>query len=279
VLAAVLGLAEAKARPEHAEALRRRVDEVLGVALPDPAQALAAALAALSGREGVEDTERARLRAALRRLAEHPSAFARRAAREAMEGLGMETPKETGARNDWRGLPRPSGPVLGLDLGEGAPFLSEAEILRIADRIAAERPRVVFDTTAGRFAVELEPEHAPVHAVNALLCALAGVYDGTRWHRVVPSFVIQGGDPHGHGGGGGGWTVPDEIGPLPFVRGAVGMPTSTKDDGGCQVFVMHTDYEPLDERYTRFGHVVDGMETVDRIRVGDRILGTRVALP
>ena len=71
-------------------------------------------------------------------------------------------------------------------------------------------------------------------------------------------------------------TVPDEISTRPYVRGALGMPKSVKDDGGCQLFFMHTRYQPLDERYTNYGTVVEGMETVDAIRVGDRILKATV---
>ncbi|TVL96741.1 MAG: peptidylprolyl isomerase, partial [Candidatus Brocadia sp. WS118] len=120
---------------------------------------------------------------------------------------------------------------------------------------------------------------APVHSVALLLAAQAGIYDGTRWHRVVANFVIQGGDPHGHGAGDAGYSLPDEITTLRFVRGALGMPKGPKDTGGCQVFVMHSAYRPLDGRYTCYGRVVAGLEAVDRIRVGDRILRARIALP
>jgi len=83
--------------------------------------------------------------------------------------------------------------------------------------------------------------------------------------------VIQGGDPHGTGNGDAGWSLPDEITRGRFVRGALGMPKGMiRDTGGCQLFVMHSDYRPLDGRYTCYGKVVDGMDTVDRIRVGDR---------
>ena len=62
------------------------------------------------------------------------------------------------------------------------------------------------------------------------------------------------------------------------VRGALGMPKSMKDDGGCQIFIMHTTYHPLDERYTCYGHVVNGMSSVDKIRVGDFIRSARVVV-
>jgi cyclophilin family peptidyl-prolyl cis-trans isomerase len=281
VLASVTALAGENGMHDHRDALTGDVREAaLAAAEPDVAQALAATLATLAGDEAVEPEAEVAYREALRDLLAHPSAFARAAVREAMTKLEMDGVPEADDRpaNDWRGLPRPAGPVLGLELGGEGPWLDETQILRIADRISEENPRIVFQTTAGAFAVELDAEAAPVHAVSLLLAVQAGVYDGTRWHRVVPNFVIQGGDPHGHGAGGGGWTVPDEISERRYVRGALGMPKSTKDDGGCQLFVMHTAYRPLDGRYTNYGRVVSGMETVDAIRVGDTILGARVVL-
>jgi cyclophilin family peptidyl-prolyl cis-trans isomerase len=276
VLAAVVELVGEQGLLEHAGALAELAGGAARAApVPDVATALAKALAALAAKEGADA---AALDAALRSLATHPSAFARAAAREAMAGRGLSVPADDAPPNDWRGLPRPKDPVLGVSLPGDDPWLTATEILRLADAIAREDPHIVFQTTAGPFAIALEPADAPVHCVNVVLAALAGAYDGTRWHRVVPAFVIQGGDPHGHGGGGGGWTVPDELSPLPFARGAVGMPKGTKDDGGCQLFVMHLDYTPLDERYTRFGRVVEGQDTVDKIRIGDLILGARLVV-
>ncbi len=72
--------------------------------------------------------------------------------------------------------------------------------------------------------------------------------------------------------------MPDEINTNPYVRGALGMPKSVKDDGGCQLFFMHTAYHPLDERYTCYGMVQSGMDAVDRIRVGDFITNAYVVV-
>ena len=185
--------------------------------------------------------------------------------------------------NDWQGLPRPKQPILGLDLTKGGPWLDEAEILQLADRLAAEEPEFVVQNQIGdaeiAFRLAIDPSEAPVHAVSFVLAATSGVYDGTTWHRVVPSFVIQGGDPHGDGSGDAGWSVPDEITRARFVRGALGMPKGeVRDTGGCQLFVMHSDYRPLDGRYTCYGRVTAGMDTVDKIRVGDRITGVRMVV-
>ncbi len=204
-----------------------------------------------------------------------PAFTARAAARDAMKKLNLPgVPGEVPLQpNDWAGLPRPKGPILGVDLSQGEGPLTEAEILTLADRMQAERPEFVVENDVGSFRLAIDPTEAPVHAVSFLLCVASGVYEKTLWHRVVPSFVIQGGDPHGTGNGDAGWSLPDEITRGRFVRGALGMPKGAiRDTGGCQLFVMHSDYRPLDGRYTCYGRVVDGMETVDRIRVGDRTL-------
>jgi cyclophilin family peptidyl-prolyl cis-trans isomerase/HEAT repeat protein len=245
----------------------------------DVRQAAVGAWAAFAKVAGAAPEAAQRCRDAILRAGrDDPSAPVRLAARTAAKGLGLEglPAEDAGQPNDWRGLPRPAGPILGLDLSGEGEWLSEAEVLRLADRIAETNPRVVFETTQGEFAVEVDAREAPVHSASLLIAAAKGIYDGTRWHRVVPNFVIQGGDPLGHGGGDAGWVVPDEITRLPFVRGALGMPKDTKDTGGCQVFVMHSDYAPLDGRYTCYGRVVSGMEVVDRIRVGDAIVEARI---
>jgi cyclophilin family peptidyl-prolyl cis-trans isomerase len=181
--------------------------------------------------------------------------------------------------NEWRGLPRPKAPLLGLDLTQGEPWLTEAEILRLAAAIQRQRPVIVLETTHGRIRMEVDAAGAPVHAVNLLLCAAGGVYDGTPWHRVVPAFVIQGGDPRGDGSGDAGYSLPDEITPTPFERGLLGMPKSTKDTGGCQLFLMHVAAPHLDGNYTAYGRAVSGLEVIDRLRIGDRILKATVEVP
>jgi len=243
-----------------------------GAAAPvDVRLALVEGFVALTGDEGDEGDEkldpkrRARMEAWLAKTAsDDPSAFVRDKARRAL-GKGEDP------GNDFRGLPRPDEPLLGLELAGDGAWLDTHGIARLARRIRARAPKVRFETTAGAFTVALDAAAAPAHAASLLLAAHAGIYDGTRFHRVVPNFVIQGGDPTGTGAGHAGWTVPDEISPLPYVRGALGMPKSRKDDGGCQIFVMHTAYRPLNERYTCYGNVVEGLDVVDRIRVGDVI--------
>jgi cyclophilin family peptidyl-prolyl cis-trans isomerase/HEAT repeat protein len=206
------------------------------------------------------------------------SAWVRRAARKARGDDDLpEHDADKLAVNGWKGLPRPTKAILGLDLSEPqSEYLTNEETLRLADLLSGADARVEFKTSQGTFVVKLDAEEAPAHCVSLALAVTAGLYENTRWHRVVPNFVIQGGDPHGHGAGNGGWTVPDEITRRSYQRGALGMPKSQKDDGGCQLFFMHTAYVPLDGRYTCYGEVVSGMDTVDRIRVGDVIESARL---
>jgi len=101
--------------------------------------------------------------------------------------------------------------------------------------------------------------------------AVDGFYDGLGFHRVVPNFVIQGGDPRGDGWGGPGFAIPDEPSLVPFDSWRVGIATSGPETGGCQLFVTLTPADHLTGHYTNFGEVVAGRKVLTRIRVGDRI--------
>ena len=91
------------------------------------------------------------------------------------------------------------------------------------------------------------------------------------FHRVVPNFVVQGGDPRGDSEGGPGYTIRDEINQRPYLRGTVGMALDWKDTGGSQFFITQSPQPHLDARYTVFGRVTRGMEIVDRIQPWDVI--------
>lgn len=143
---------------------------------------------------------------------------------------------------------------------------------------AATDSVVVLDTAQGRVVIRLATREAPGTAANFRRLVAQGFYDSTCFHRVVPGFMIQGGDPNSRdrdafndGQGGPGWTVPAEIG-LPHVRGAVAaarLPDAVnpaKASNGSQFFICLADRPDLDRGgYTVFGHVVSGMEAVDRI--------------
>src|SRR5690606_34961517 len=96
-------------------------------------------------------------------------------------------------------------------------------------------------------------------------------YDGTIFHRVVPNFVIQGGDPTGTGFGGPGNSIRSEISPFRFDKYIVGMASSGKDTEGSQFFITHSPQPHLDGKYTIFGSVTSGMDVVDKIQIGDYI--------
>ena len=106
--------------------------------------------------------------------------------------------------------------------------------------------------------------------------ARKGFFDGTTIHRVVPDFVVQAGDPRGDGTGGPGYALRDELNPLPYVRGRIGMALSGPDTGGSQWFVTLSRQPHLDGAYTVFGEVTAGMDVVDRIEQNDRLLSVRV---
>jgi cyclophilin family peptidyl-prolyl cis-trans isomerase/HEAT repeat protein len=132
-------------------------------------------------------------------------------------------------------------------------------------------PRAILHTRHGKIEIHLNVVEAPLTSASFMDLARRGFYDGLTFHRVVPGFVIQGGDPRGDGNGGPGYTLRCEIGQRPYGRGTVGMALSGKDTGGSQFFITHTPTPHLDGGYTVFGWVAEGMEVVDRIRPGDVI--------
>ncbi len=131
--------------------------------------------------------------------------------------------------------------------------------------------RAVVVTDKGKFSIELLPQDAPLTVDSFVRLARRGFFDHTDFHRVVPNFVIQGGDPRGDGNGGPGYQIRCEINEAVYDRGAVGMALSGKDTGGSQWFVTHSPQPHLDGGYTVFGRVIEGMDVVDRIARGDRI--------
>jgi len=102
--------------------------------------------------------------------------------------------------------------------------------------------------------------------------AQRGYFDGLSFHRVVPNFVIQDGDPTGTGSGGPGYSIRCEYNRLRYDAGAVGMALSGKDTGGSQWFITHSPQPHLNGRYTIFAHVARGMDVVSAIVQGDRVL-------
>ncbi len=137
-------------------------------------------------------------------------------------------------------------------------------------------------TTKGDIEVELFPEVAPQHVNSFMFLSEAGFYDGLVFHRVVPGFVIQGGDPTGTGGGGPGYSIPAEFNsenPVPHRVGTLAMARSgDPNSGGSQWYIVLEDSPSatgLNGQYTVFGHVTSGMSVVQQIAQGDGIVEIR----
>jgi cyclophilin family peptidyl-prolyl cis-trans isomerase len=133
-----------------------------------------------------------------------------------------------------------------------------------------------FLTERGTITVALFDLDAPLTVANFVALAARGYFDGTRFHRVVPNFVAQDGDPRGDGGGGPGYSIRDELNRRWYERGAVGMALSGPDTGGSQYFFTLAPQPHLDGHYTVFATVRDGFDVLDRIVEGDRILEVRI---
>lgn len=129
----------------------------------------------------------------------------------------------------------------------------------------------------GEIRIEFHPEDAPKTVENFSTLARKGFYDGLTFHRVVPGFVVQGGDPKGNGTGGPGYTVKAEFNKRKHVRGTVAMARSQHpDSAGSQFYVTFGPQPNLDGNYTVFGQVVSGMELVDKIQVGDKMKSVKI---
>jgi cyclophilin family peptidyl-prolyl cis-trans isomerase len=137
--------------------------------------------------------------------------------------------------------------------------------------MSGTKPQAVIHTKRGLITLELFADEAPLTVDNFVTLARKGFFNGLTFHRVVPNFVIQGGDPRADGEGGPGYQIRCEINQQPYKRGTVGMALSGKDTGGSQFFITHAPQPHLDGGYTVFGQVVTGMEVVDQITRGDVI--------
>ncbi len=127
-------------------------------------------------------------------------------------------------------------------------------------------------TEKGNFRIKFLPGFAPISTGNFVLLAERNYFDEVIFHRVVPDFVIQTGDPTGTGWGGPGYEIISEFSHLPFSEGYVGMASAGKDTEGSQWFVMHNHYPHLDGRYSIFGKILEGMDVVGHINQGNKII-------
>jgi cyclophilin family peptidyl-prolyl cis-trans isomerase/HEAT repeat protein len=263
--------ADPKAGDVARQALLDVDPEVRGAALDwlveHPVATFAELQAALPGvyREGLEEMGLAEIRA--------------------LAARGKAEPLEQGAVIDLLQKAAAAGPyVLRREAGESLAKLGQTKIPAPGPATRQEvdgyrlvvqrtrRPRTVeIRTQRGTITLRLACREAPLTCLNFLQLAAQGFYDGLTFHRVVPDFVIQGGDPRGDGSGGPGYVIRDEINRLRYSRGAVGTALAGPDTGGSQFFITLSPQPHLDGGYTIFGQVVAGDAVLDQIRLGDRI--------
>lgn len=140
--------------------------------------------------------------------------------------------------------------------------------------------KAIIETEKGTMTLELFEDDAPLTVANFVKLSNSGYYDGLTFHRVIPSFMIQGGCPNGDGTGGPGWTIPCETsGKKQFHdRGVISMAHAGRNTGGSQFFICHNRIHTahLDRKHTVFGKAIENVDLVDDIKQGDKILSIKI---
>jgi len=138
----------------------------------------------------------------------------------------------------------------------------------------------IINTEKGNMTVQFYTEDAPVTVANFVKLSEDGFYNGLTFHRVIPNFVIQGGCPNGTGAGGPGYNIKCELdGDNQYHdRGVLSMAHAGRDTGGSQFFICHSreNTQHLDRNHTCFGKVIDGLEVIDSIEGGDKIVSIEI---
>lgn len=144
--------------------------------------------------------------------------------------------------------------------------------------VKSEAPKAIITmANGGKIEIEFFPEVAPKHVKNFITLANKGFYNGLAFHRVIPGFMAQGGDPSGDGTGGPGYSVPAEFSDKPHLRGTLAMARSSDpDSAGSQFYICFAAQPSLDKSYTVFGQVTKGMEVVDAIKMGDKMKSIKI---
>ncbi len=160
------------------------------------------------------------------------------------------------------------------------PLVAFPGIVSAEEKIPPTDPEntVYMDILYGRVVIELRPELAPKSVARFKELVRQKFYDGLAFHRVIPGFMAQGGDPAGDGSGGTGQNIPAEFSKEKHVRGTVSMARKGNDvnSADSQFFIVIRESNDLDGKYTVFGRVVGGMDHVDRIKKGSKALDGRV---
>jgi peptidyl-prolyl cis-trans isomerase B (cyclophilin B) len=140
----------------------------------------------------------------------------------------------------------------------------------------ASRSQVRITTAHGDIVFQLFPEDAPLHSAAFIKLADAGFYNGLKFHRVEPGFVVQGGDPKGDGTGGPGYNLKAEFNARPHVRGTVAMArAASPDSAGSQFYICLGDASFLNGQYTVFGQMTEGFDALDAIKRGDAMVSVK----
>ncbi len=141
----------------------------------------------------------------------------------------------------------------------------------------AKTARARITTPKGEIVFTFYPDDAPLHSAAFIKLARAGFYDGLKFHRYEPGFVIQGGDPNGNGSGGPGYNLEAEFNEHPHIKGTVAMArASSPNSAGSQFYICLDDAPFLNRQYTVFGHVTEGQHIVDQIRPGDTMTSVTI---
>ncbi|HMD14684.1 MAG TPA: peptidylprolyl isomerase, partial [Bacteroidota bacterium] len=135
---------------------------------------------------------------------------------------------------------------------------------------------VKIQTDRGEIIAELYKNYAPLTVMSFIKLAQKGFYRGLTFHRIVPNFVVQGGDPRGDGWGGPGYSIRSEFSPLTYESGTLGIASAGKDTEGSQFFITQSPQPHLDGRYTIFGKVLSGMDVVNSLQLDDHIVDIKV---
>lgn len=161
---------------------------------------------------------------------------------------------------------------------EYIPFWKEEQEIRAREAVANDLPRIRFTTNKGQIEIELLENEAPNTVANFIELVTSKYYDGLKFHRVIPGFMAQGGDPAGNGSGGPGYRFKDELSPgyRRHFRGTLSMANSGPDTNGSQFFITHVPTQWLNGKHTVFGRVIGGQEVVDSLIIGDSITKAEV---
>lgn len=156
---------------------------------------------------------------------------------------------------------------------ENEDLLKSGQALEV-DGKGLSKANITVKTVHGNIVFKLYPNQAPITVARIIELANEGFYDGLTFHRVVPGFVVQGGDPNGDGTGGSGKKLKAEFSNLQHVKGTVAMARAggDEDSADSQFYIALNTLPHLDGSYTVFGQVTEGLDTVEKIQKGDKII-------